>query len=236
MDIGEIISDAIRYPILDWKKAVTLGILFLLSFLIIPAFLALGYLFRALKTTMAGFDELPEFDEWGEMIIDGLKVFIVTIVYMIIPMIVIFAGIFTGSSANVATLPGTYTPTIINPAIIQAGGGTTLIGFILAIIFGLLLAIAIAHMAFNESLGAAFQIGEILDVISEIGWADYIIWYIAVMIVSGIIGLIASFIIGLIDIIPLIGPIISFILFTVFVTPYLQLFYYRALGLRYAYE
>ena len=236
MDIGEIIGDALRYPTSDWMKVIGLGILFLLGFLIVPLFLALGYSFRALKATIAGFDELPDFDEWGDMFIDGLKVFVVTIIYMIIPIIIIFAGILTGlSSVNVTTLPIGYT-SMTNLAIMQSMGISIGIALIFAIIFGLLWAIAIAHMAFNNSLRAAFRINEILNVISEIGWVDYIIWYIAVIIIGGIIGFIASFIIGLIGIIPVIGSIISFILTGLLLEPYLNLFYYRALGLRYAYE
>jgi len=228
VDIGEIISDSVKYPISDWKKFLALGALFLLSFLLIPVFLAYGYYLRVLKATIAGFDELPEFDEWGEMFIDGVKVFVVTIAYMIIPLIIIFAGFFT------------YGPTLTNVPL-QAGG-IMIVGFILAIIFGLLLAIAIAHVAFNDSqVGAAFRISEILKVIADIGWTDYIIWYIAVIIVGGIIGFIAALVIGLISglmglIAPLVGSAVGYILSALFVQPYLNLFYYRALGLRYAYQ
>ncbi|MBC7096289.1 MAG: DUF4013 domain-containing protein [Methanobacteriales archaeon] len=234
MDIGEIISDSVKYPISDWKKLLTLGVLLLLSFLLIPVFLAIGYAFRTLKTTIAGFDELPEFDEWGEMFIDGVKVFVVTIAYMIIPLIIIFAGIF---------FTGPYGPTLTDvPLLLQAGGSIKIVGFIVAIIFGLLLTIAIAHMAFNDGqLGAAFRINEILDVIADIGWADYIIWYIVVIIVFWIIGSIASSVIGLISglmglIAPLVGSAVGYILLSLFVYPYLSLFYFRALGLRYAYQ
>jgi len=234
VDIGEIISDSVKYPISDWKKLLTLGVLLLLSFLLIPVFLAIGYAFRTLKTTIAGFDELPEFDEWGEMFIDGVKVFVVTIAYMIIPLIIIFASIF---------FTGSYGLTLTNVLLpLQAGGSIMIVGFILAIIFGLLLTIAIAHMAFNDSqLGAAFRISEILEVIADIGWANYIIWYIAIIIVGGIIGFIASLVIGLISglmglIAPLVGSAVSYILSALLVQPYLNLFYYRALGLRYAYQ
>jgi len=66
MDIGEIVNDAIRYPSSDWKKVIILGVLIIASILILPVFLVMGYGFRALKASIAGFDELPEFDEWGE--------------------------------------------------------------------------------------------------------------------------------------------------------------------------
>lgn len=214
MNVGEIIGEALDYPGSNLKKVLGLGALIIISLLIIPIFLVYGYNLRVLKATIAGFDELPDFDEWGDMLIDGLKVFVVSVAYMLIPLIVIFSAVYLTNS---------------NPT---AGVIIAVIGIILAIIFGLVEQIAIAHMAFNDSLGAAFQIGEILNIISEIGWVDYVIWYIAVIIIGGI-GFVASFIIG---IIPLIGPIISFVLTAILLEPYLNLFYYRAIGLRYAYE
>jgi len=225
LDIGEIVNDAIRYPSSDWKKVIILGLLFLISFLIIPIFLATGYGFRALKASIAGFDELPEFDEWGEMFVDGLKVFVVQIVYMIVPMIIIIAGVF-GSLSMVSPDTGMITnPTAFTGLL----GGTVIIGVILAIILGLIETIAIAHMAYNDSeLGAAFRFGEILDVISQIGWVDYIIWYIVVGIIAAFIGFVGSFI----SAIPVIGAIIVVLI----ITPYIVLFWNRALALRYAYE
>ncbi len=171
MDIGEIVNDAIRYPSSDWKKVIILGVLMIASALILPAFLVMGYGFRALKASIAGFDELPEFDEWGEMFVDGLKVFVVQIAYMIVPLIIIFAGVL-GSFTMVSPETGVITnPTAFTGLL----SGTVIIGIILAIILGLIATIAIAHMAYNDSeLGAAFRFSEILDVISQIGWLDYI--------------------------------------------------------------
>lgn len=80
MDIGEIVSDSFRYPSTDWKKVIILGVISILSFLIIPIFLVLGYAFRVLKASLAGLEELPEFDEWVNMLVDGIKVFVVYIV------------------------------------------------------------------------------------------------------------------------------------------------------------
>ncbi|MBC7101391.1 DUF4013 domain-containing protein [Methanothermobacter tenebrarum] len=233
MDIGEIISDAIKYPASDWKKLIILGVFYLLGFLIIPTFFAIGYVFRALKATIAGFDELPEFDEWGGMFVDGLKVFVVGLVYMIIPLIIIGVGVFT-SLEKLLSSPGAFTPygnvIVTDLTLLQAGLGIIIIGIIVAIIFGLLLTIAIAHMAYNDSeFGAAFRFREILDVISEIGWGKYILWYLAVIIVSCVILFIGSLILGSI-------PVLGQILVQLLVTPYVTLFLYRAIGLRYAYE
>ncbi|MGB4362572.1 MAG: DUF4013 domain-containing protein [Methanothermobacter tenebrarum] len=241
MKVGEIVGEALDYPGTNLKKVVTLGALILISILIIPIFLVAGYWLRVLKATIAGFDELPDFDEWGEMFIDGLKVFVVGIVYMIIPLILYFGGIYLAGS---------------NPI---AGIIVLIIGVILAIILGLIEQIAIAHMAFNDRLGAAFQIGEILNVISEITWIKYIIWIIGVAIIEvGAINVTVAilylifmpFILafgalslpqllsgaglgaGLAAII-IIGIIIALIIY-LFVVPYLAIFHSRALGRLYA--
>lgn len=221
MEIGEIISDSLSYPSQDWKKVLILGILFLISFLIIPAFLVMGYFFRILKGSIAGFEELPDFEEWGEMFIDGLKLFIVQIVYFLIPAIVILIGIW----ASFASISTGY---ISDPtAFIGIMGVTAIIGIILALILGLVANIAISNMALNNGeLGAAFRFSEILEQISTIGWGKYIVWYI-VMIVIGIIGLIIA---RVLNIIPFIGTIIA--LLTVY--PYLNMFAARSLSLLYS--
>ncbi|ADL59149.1 DUF4013 domain-containing protein [Methanothermobacter marburgensis] len=158
------------------------------------------------------------------MFVDGLKVFVVQIAYMIVPLIIIFAGTF-GSLAMISPSGVITDPTAFTGLL----GGTVIIGVILAIILGLIETIAIAHMAYNDSeLGAAFRFGEILDVISQIGWIDYIIWYIVV----GLIAAVIAFIAGLLNSIPIIGTLIALLI----IYPYIQLFFNRALALRYAYE
>lgn len=221
MDIGEIISNSLSYPSQDWKKVLIYGILFLISFLIIPVFLVMGYFFRILKGSIAGFDELPDFDEWGEMLIDGLKIFVVQFVYFLIPAIVIFIGMW----ASIASVSVTDAGNMANPALFMGlMGGTAIIGIILAIILGLIASIAIANMALNNGeFGAAFRFGEILEQISMIGWGKYIVWYIVMIIVAMIGGVIA----GLLNIIPIIGTVIAILV----VYPYLYMFSARSLAL-----
>ncbi|MCE5215245.1 MAG: DUF4013 domain-containing protein [Methanobacterium sp.] len=223
MDIGEIVSDAVKFPSSDWKKVIILGIFFLLTFVIIGIFFVSGYFLRIIKSTLAGYDELPEFDEWGDMFIDGLKVFVVSLVYMIIPMIVIFIGVFASITSLAVTSTGTYT----DPwAFIGLMSGTVIIGAILALIFGLIAYIAIANMALYDEIGAAFKFSEILERIKMIGWGKYILWYI-VMIIIGVVG---GFIASLLNIIPFIGMIIALLV----IYPYLQMIYARSLALIFA--
>jgi hypothetical protein len=181
----------------------------------------MGYFFRILKSSIAGFDELPDFDEWGEMFIDGLKMFVVQFVYLLIPLIVIFVGAW----ASIASMSVTASGNVANPNLfLGLMGGTAIIGFILAIIFQLIGSIAVANMALNDSeFGAAFRFSEILELISMIGWGKYIIWYI-VMIIIGIVFMVIA---SVLQIIPFIGMIIA----TLVVYPYLTMFSSRSLAL-----
>ena len=106
MDLVKIIEDAVSYPFSDWKKILILGILAIISSLgiatlfigtllgiknvlviillfiigyFIFGFLIDGYNFRIIKTSISGERELPEFNNWVEMFVDGIKVSIVFI-------------------------------------------------------------------------------------------------------------------------------------------------------------
>lgn len=222
MDIGNLASEAIRYPSSNWKKVIILGLLMIASIFIIPIFLVMGYQLRIVKATFAGIDELPDFDEIGSMFVDGLKVFVVSVAYMIIPVIVILLGVF-GSIWALAS-EGTITDPFAFMSII---GVTAVIGIILAILFGIFEIIAIANMALYDSeLGAAFRFSELLERISAIGWVNYFIWLIVIF----VIGVVGGIIGGILNIIPFIGFIIA--LLTVY--PYLNMVYARALALLFA--
>lgn len=218
MDIGDIIGDAVRYPSQDWQKVVTFGVFFLLNYVIIGILFWPGYALRALKATLAGSDELPEFGDWGEMVIDSLKLIIVSIVYSIIPAIVILIGIF-GSAASIQNIGSLMSPAAAFGLI----SGVVLIGIILEIIFSLALILAITNMALYDSdLGAAFRFSEILDLAKSIGYADYIIWFVVMIIVGIVVGIIAT-ILNVLVIGILVTPLI--------VMPYAYLLYSRSLGL-----
>ncbi|ADZ08585.1 hypothetical protein Metbo_0333 [Methanobacterium lacus] len=217
MDVGDIISDSIKYPSSSWGKVLILGIITIASILIVPFFLVLGYMFRIIKATLAGIDELPEFDEIGDMFVDGLKVFVVGFVYAI-PVWILSAivGLVTGgnSAAAVTSLGTGYALAFILGNIVF---------FIIAVIIGLIELMAIANMAYNDGdLGTAFRFSEILDIIATIGWGKYIITYIVIVILAAIgvmIGVFTMFI------------IIGIILLPLIILPYLIMFEARGIGL-----
>ena len=108
MDIGGIIGDAVRYPFSDWKKILIFGIIELIASLpyIINRFTSIsttdvtliwvisilsflsyffmrGYSFSIIKSSITGKSDLPEFKNWNEMFINGIKLLIISIVYFI---------------------------------------------------------------------------------------------------------------------------------------------------------
>lgn len=233
MDIGDVISDSLRYPTSDWSKLVIVGVLFLISFLIIPLFLVSGYMFRVIKASLAGVEELPVFEEWVEMLLDGIKLFLVYIIYSLPALIIaIISFISLWSSLTSLTYITQANGNTVTPDMFFAlFGGTALIGLIIAGLYTLviypIMAVAIGNMAYyNGEFSAAFRFNEILSIISQIGWVDLIIWYIVLIMVGIAIG----FLVSIIAIIPILGWI--FLIFIVY--PYFYLFYARAVAWLYS--
>ena len=202
MNINKNISDSIHYPIKDWVKMIILGII-----LIIPVvnFIGLGYYLRIIKSSLAGLNELPDFESVGELFIDGIKILVVCIIYAIVPLI-FYALSFA--------FPGS-------------------VFFIIATIFAIIISIfaymGIANMAYYDNeIGAALRYREILDRIAAIGWGNYIIWWIVLMLIITV----AGFIIGVVG-----GILLFFVLgFLVFLLgySYLLIFQARSVALTFA--
>jgi len=221
MDAGQITSDALKYPSTDFKKILILGILFILSSLLIPGFLVLGYFFKSVKFSQAGSSELPDFNEWIPMFVDGLKVFVVLFVYSLVPGILILLGVWA-ALLPMLTVPGEGS--LLNPSIsMQLVSGIALIGIALQVVVSFVIPIALTNMAHQDSLKVAFKFGEIYNIIRRIGGVDYLIWYIIMLIIVWAAYFISSF---------LIFPfLIGIIIVPLIIMPYLTLFIARSVAL-----
>jgi hypothetical protein len=231
MDIGEIIGDAFKYPVSNWKRLLILGIIVLISqlsmeiimlyasasgllyFLFFPALAAsilmMGYQLRTVKTTIMGKFEPPEFKEWGGMLIDGLKMFLVGLIYQTIPIIILIAG-------AVMIIAGSSTTKILGLLIM-------LLGLVILLIVGIIMVMAISNMAYYGELGAALRFGEIKRRIASIGWLNYIMLLIILVVIYILIAVGAA----LVSLIPFVGLVLTCLL----VYPFMYLFMYRAYGL-----
>jgi hypothetical protein len=202
MNINGNISDSLQYPIKNWIKTIILGII-----LIIPIvnFIGLGYYLRIIKSTLAGLDELPDFQNIGVLFIDGIKILIVSIIYAIIPLI-FYALSFA--------FPGP-------------------IFFILAVISAIIISIfafmGFANMAYYDSeISAALRYSEIMDRIAAIGWGNYMLWWIVLMLIISV----AGSIVGLVG-----GILLFFVLgFLVFILGYGYLVIFQARSVALTFE
>lgn len=238
--ILDIYKDSFEYASKSVKNIVFLGLFYLFSFLIIPVFFILGYNYRIVKIATEGMingdDELPKFENWTGMFVDGIKCFVVYIVYLIIPIIIFLAILWCCGQS------GSLSLTIIG----------FIVGIIISIVFSLYSFLAISHMATNEgSLKKAFDFGEITDIAKSIGWGKCFTTYIGVIMLVCVISIVVMFII--LAILTLLGvatvsavPMMSVAQATSFVStaivnlvlllivmPYLQMFQSRCQGLLY---
>lgn len=169
--------DSIRYPLRgsDWLKTIVIGgILGLLSALIVPAILVSGYLIREMRHVIGGDTEPPEFSEWGDMFVEGVKAVVIGVIYAIVPAVAFF--IAGGGFILMAPLdPGVpFTmgglDTLVNPGLMAVAG-------ILGVLMAYLLPAALANFSVHGSIGSGFDYENISRLVLT---GDYLLaWLIA---------------------------------------------------------
>jgi hypothetical protein len=193
-------TDSINYTQILFTDLGRLLILVILDIIPIVNLVVLGYVGRVIKEPPDS-KELPPLEDYWDLWVQGLKIVVAAIIYLIIPMILIVPFVFLTVLAWMAfpswPVVGWF---VAIPMLI--------IGVLLAFFLAIVLAMAIVNMVRKDSFGKAFAIGEILDVIGRVGWGTYILWlivlFVCTLIVSGIGG------------IPAIGWILSLIIAPIF--------------------
>ena len=170
------------------------------------------------------------------MFIDGVKVVIIQIIYLIVPVITFIVFILIASQLSGA----------LKSTVVLIGCLATLI---LGIIAFLMIQMGICHMAYNDgAFTKAFAFKEIKDVINEIGVFECILTYAGIIIICVVLSVVVTGITGLIFTvfgisgsilgvgaggILLLGTLVNAIITTFIVGPYLSIFAGRSIGLLY---
>ena len=263
MNDGEIVEEALRYPLSDWKKVLIYGFIglftttavfrgfFALNGLTNPGLILLvvivelvvsiyftGYFLKIIKISLSGSKKLPQFSNVHEKLSDGIKVFIVGIVYMI--PIILTISIFAILSSTVLVLivnqainNGFNLQNII-PILMSLGIG---VGIFLAMIYMIivlpLFIVSLVHMADNnDELISAFRFIEILNKIGSIGWINLITWYLSSgLIFLAILTFLGTITLGIFNFIHSID--IGGLLISVVIIPYLYMYFARSSALFY---
>jgi len=203
MDLGQNISISIDYARKLFTDLGRLVILIILDIIPIINLIVAGYMARIIRETPSS-DSPPKLEGYGDLWIDGLKIVVAAIIYMIIPVILIVSGAIT---LFAPFMFGPYPPGIL---FVPVGLGVILlaVGIIIAFLIAIIMAMAIVRMIKTGSFGKAFAVSEILDTIGKIGWGKYILWLIVIFIFAVIVGGLSS--------IPAIGCLISIIISPIF--------------------
>ncbi len=268
MELDQILSGSLGYAKSSWGKVATLGAIYLVTVIImfagmlvagfinnfavwilmgivlfiialIAGLIYSGYIFRVIKASLAGINELPGFDEFPGMIIDGVKVVVVGIIYGIIYSIIM--GIIMGILFLVMMIAGGMTSLTYAASYTSYMDPTAMMGFFLmgwvmylaifiamliwlaiTAIFAIVVPMGIANMALKGSIGAAFSIGDIKERIENIRWGKALLWVVALYFIF-IIAWYVSIVLSLL--------LIGLIIVPLLIMPYLSIFFARSTAL-----
>ncbi|AMD17584.1 hypothetical protein TL18_05850 [Methanobrevibacter sp. YE315] len=202
-----------QLPITDIKFVIGLTVV---SFII--SLFIMGYKYNIVKFSIEDKKELPGMMDILNVFINGIKYFIVTLVYSIIPIIVIGIGLATGDSSIFLLL--------------------TLISMILFVVVFFFMIMALNNMIAHDSIKKAFDFREIIDNISNLGWGKYVGIIIFTLIVYMIIMAAAGFILSMLGVMfaatvnnqALAVSAFVTVIEGLFVTSYCEVFYNRVCG------
>lgn len=150
-----------------FKDVGNLILLIVLSLVPIVNLIVLGYFARVLKFDL---EEPPKLSDYGELFLEGLKLFISILIYAIVPLVlIILGGAFQIFAHPLA--PGGLFRFIVGSTLLIFG-----LLLLLVILFIGLPAIAISIRTGDFSKVFAFS--EAWDLVQRVGLANYVLFYL----------------------------------------------------------
>lgn len=192
-----MIEEAIDYPRSGddaLTKILIGGVLGMLSVLIVPAFLLLGYYVRVLRFVEDDVETPPAFEEWGELLVDGVKAFAIGFVYSLVPLAVIA---ITAGGTIAAAVAGDVPPGAIAGAFLGFA-----VGGILWLVAWYVIPAALASFASEGRLGAAFDWSVLSGVLTSsryaVGWLVALVFFVVAGVIVGILNVVPplGFVVG----------------------------------------
>ena len=186
--------------------------------LIVTLFI-LGYQYDLIKFSIDKKQDLPGFGDILGMFLNGIQYFLVIVAYNIIPLIILIGGIMLIGDSSIL-------PVVI------------LISILLFIIAYFIEIMALNNMIAHDNIKKAFDLREIMDNISNLGWGKYIGIILFTILVYMIIMAAAGFILSIISVLFAAtinnqAVVISFVIAIIeglFVDSYMSVFFNRVCG------
>jgi len=165
----------LSYPFKDpaWKKKLLIGMmLMLLSCLLfmIPSIFIFGYGARIAKKVAdeGGDPVLPEWDDWGGLFVDGLRILVVCLVVSLPVMVFILSGFFIISGSTF--LPALFSDpqsSEMSPQLILIpllgmllASLLILVGTVFSLVTSVFSPAIVTHVAVKKSIAALFKVGD----------------------------------------------------------------------------
>lgn len=178
MDFRELFVNSLSYPFTDLKKFLILFVLSILSILLVPILIIYGYEWRIVEHSLKNDKNLPNFHNLSQLIENGFKLAVVSIIYGIPTIItfLLFKQFTMNSIDNFYTLSSGFTsPMIFIISII--------IGFFVSFVF----VIGLPNMVYENRFMAAFDFKRIFQLIKTIELKKYIAYIIVYSIIVNLI-------------------------------------------------
>lgn len=195
------------YPFEDenWKKKLAIaGGLVLASFIIpiLPLLALSGYMMKIIKQIVEGDGQpsLPEWDDWGALILNGLKLTAQAIVFALPLFLIMFIAygtmflpiILTELAAESGDTGGEGLLVLIS--MLGMGGGYFMFGLVmlLSIVLGFFQSVIIGHVSVTEQFSAAFRFHEWWRILRS-NFSEFLLAFVFVMGISMLFSFIYQF-------------------------------------------
>jgi hypothetical protein len=146
MDTGKAFSYVFEDP--SWVKKVAIyAVILIFSILIVPIFILIGYSLQTMRNVRAGLAQpLPEWNDIGGLLVDGLKMFVVGLVYMAPYILLSILGSIFQGNRNLAVIGALF----------------NCLGFIYYLAALVAMPAVVGAYLRNNDIGGAFNFGAVI--------------------------------------------------------------------------
>jgi len=210
-----MLEDAISYPRQSEESTRTIaigGLLTVFAFLVLPVLFMLGYVVRVLRTSVDGEAEPPAFDTWGDLLVDGLKAFVIGLVYSLVPLLLTVAAtlaIAIPVGTFVVTTPGEVASSAgaaglgaVSAVLVLFGLGLLLVAGVASLALAYVLPAALVAFASSGRMASAFAFGDLWQVLRT---GTYGVGWLLALAVS----VVASAAVGALAVVPVLGYVVG---------------------------
>jgi hypothetical protein len=230
------LRELLRFPMQDpeWRNKFLVGsVLVFLNFIIpiLPMLVVGGYALKVMRQAVQGEEPtLPEWDDWGDLLVEGLKGAAVILAYLMPGYVVMFGGIILLTFGQFLILPisaaigSSGDPEAIASTLLATLGltfGTVLVQFVLmavafiVLLLGLLpLPLALGHYLHEGEVSAGLRLRQVWGLlkVNKAGYLAAWVIYFGLSYVVSLPTLLAYFTLVLICLLPfLFAPVVFYL-------------------------